>query len=268
MGYGVFLPGRWKRQPQGPVAVDWGNPLARGLLSAIDIRGGQGRDLCAQSSVIGATGISTGAGLIGVAAKFPGTGTPNFSVTTSNAASYSVGAVVQSYVDNQIQLMVDNDDVTTRVFQFRQSDTNLLEFITFQGGSPYFLTLAWPKRRIGSAVAASASGTVTNLAADGAVQSGTSGSVNAISGSTFVGCSKNSFGRFPWNGLIALAPIWGRALSPGELASWTENPWQLFRAPKPIVFSFPSATIPTLSSATVVNVSTTGATPQVYVDFP
>ena len=31
MSYGLFLPRRWTRQPQGPVEVDWGNPISRGL---------------------------------------------------------------------------------------------------------------------------------------------------------------------------------------------------------------------------------------------
>jgi hypothetical protein len=33
---GLFLPQRFSRQPQGPVAIDWGNPLTRGLVLAWD----------------------------------------------------------------------------------------------------------------------------------------------------------------------------------------------------------------------------------------
>jgi len=32
---GIFLPRRWTRQPQGPVSVDWGHPLARDLEVAL-----------------------------------------------------------------------------------------------------------------------------------------------------------------------------------------------------------------------------------------
>ena len=33
---GLILPQRFSRQPQGPVAIDWGNPLTRGMVLAWD----------------------------------------------------------------------------------------------------------------------------------------------------------------------------------------------------------------------------------------
>ena len=44
--------------------------------------------------------------------------------------------------------------------------------------------------------------------------------------------------------------IWDRALSSAELAEWTANPWQLFRADPLRIYSFPTGAI-TLNSLTM-----------------
>lgn len=56
---------------------------------------------------------------------------------------------------------------------------------------------------------------------------------------------------------------WSRALSDAEIAALSENPWQLFRAPKPIIYSLPATGTPTLSAATVIDIGTTSVRPRV-----
>lgn len=91
-------------------------------------------------------------------------------------------------------------------------------------------------------------------------------------------------GGFPWhtgtrlailpgfycNGSKVWAPTtWKRALSPGEVASYVANIWQLF-APLPRRYwsGFAAgATAPTLSAATVTAIRATQATPRVTVTF-
>lgn len=58
------------------------------------------------------------------------------------------------------------------------------------------------------------------------------------------------------------------AWTDAQVQSFLENPFQLFRPLRPILYSFPSgSTAPTLSAATVIDVGTTSARPRVTVTF-
>jgi len=266
----MYLARRWKRQPQGPVEVDWGHPMARGLVCFGDLRSpSESFDAARRGRIDGAglSSVTRSVGSIGAASSFPGNTESYYTLQTSTSpASYTLGAVVQSFADGAVQNVIDDDDAVTRVHQFRQNGSNQVELITFQGSNPYFLTLAWPNRRRGSAIAASATGTVTVIAADGVSASGTSGSINALSSTNLVGKSRQlSMQR--WNGLIALAAVWNRAFSEPELRDWTLNPWQVLRPRRLIIYSLPASGIPVLSGSTVIDIGQTSARPRVTVTF-
>jgi hypothetical protein len=78
------------------------------------------------------------------------------------------------------------------------------------------------------------------------------GSVSVISGS-----------RMPQLGGFAFR----RALTDGEMVSYTANPWQLFAPERRVTYFFPASGIPTLSAATAVSITSTTATPRVTVTF-
>ncbi len=58
---------------------------------------------------------------------------------------------------------------------------------------------------------------------------------------------------------------WDRALTDSEASTASENPWQLFRAPRPIIYSLPASGTPTLSAATVIDIGTTSVRPRVTI---
>lgn len=267
MAYGVYLPGRWRRQPQGAVEIDWSHPMARGLLSLARLDGPEtSRDYVRRSALQSVGGVLQGVGPLGPAAQFPGAGARYFSLSTASLPSaYTLGAVVQS--SSTAGNIIDDDvDTSPRIHQFRLNGSNL-EFITFSGAAFSVTSMAWPRRASGSAVAASASGTSAIIAADGVTNSATVGSVNALTSTQWVGAHKAAGSPQPWNGLIWLAAVWARAMTQGELAEWTRNPHQLLRPLRPILYSLPGAAAPTLSLPTVVDITSTSAKPRVTVTF-
>lgn len=259
----LLLKRQWTRQPQGPTGVDWGNPLARGLVRLIDFSGPAPRDL-----VTGQYLTQVGSNVSSVVTR-RGKATANTAESTfwtlptngETLGNLSMGWI-GAFSGGSVPIIVrDNTSVGGNYFfrnnggawQHRYGGTDSSTASTINTSQVYVALF------IGDSTTAS-------TYVDGAliVQS-------AIGSEAFVS---------PWyihqngsNGTGPLAtsvlmPIWRRPLSAAEGASWMQNPWQLF-APQQIIIPLEVAAsgTPVLSAATVTSITSTAATPRVTVTF-
>ena len=84
-------------------------------------------------------------------------------------------------------------------------------------------------------------------------------------GSQFIGTDPTGIFATRESPHALIGAAWDRVLSELEIAALSENPWQLFRAPRPIIYSLPASGTPTLSAATVIDIGTTSARPRVTI---
>lgn len=267
-----FLAQRWRRQPQGPVAVDWGNPLARGAVWGISnlpaFRPFLSRDSSA-AAVGGSAGLGITSGLSGIKFldnsayfEWPDTGLPmgssprsvlfvQFFTDAASGGSFTFAGLNWGSVNNAFGIN----------FKSGASDVyNWGSDVTFS--SSLIATnkqLSTVVTHTGSAASYWLNGTSLgsqsqnlNTVSDGFVRLG-----KVQNGSVFTATAGE---------IVALAVVWNYALPVGIAAALSENPWQLFRAPRPIIYSLPGgATIPTLSAATAIDVGSTSARPRVTI---
>lgn len=278
-----FLAQRWRRQPQGPVAVDWGNPLTRGLKAAFDLR--TVRDLVTQTGPSLDT-ASTVVNWQGVGKTFPSTTTTQFAHRSNYALTGPMTAFVLADINtlsNYTQFISKEQNATTNVaYEFRcgvgSATGSELVLVEATAGGEFAIWCTFP-----SVVSAGFSGSVAFTRDSGIVNGGNrnffangkkfSGALSYSSGSTSIGddgASAVIFGSrvdavTRLDGRVYLASLWDRALSDSEIAALSENPWQLFRAPRPIIYSLPSSTVPVLSAATAIDIGSTSARPRVTI---
>lgn len=281
-----FLAQRWRRQPQGPVAVDWGNPLTRGLNDAFvgnQLAVNLARTNAAPTLYSAGVSLPTlegGAG--GVGWKLNGTSgvvevRPNPWV---NAGSYWTQFALftqRSATASSISTIYDGASSETVDRSITLDSSGVLSGYTYDGSRVTVTgTKSTPLGKLASAalrvrpnVSVQSLDLFCDGKLDGAVSCVSAGydafsnpmlgiGANGVVGTNYISGSAVNLYAFG---------LWTRALSDPEIAALSENPWQLFRAPKPIIYSLPSSTIPTLSSPTVINITTTGATPRVTVTF-
>jgi hypothetical protein len=261
----------WITQPRLG-GVDWGNSLTRGLLrlydfsrSGIDATGfgvkrwtvgtgglmpttfGSGLHVN-QASTVGsgestATLLSSGMSAILVAVKHANPGGTD--LLFGDIASYAYNWGFVSGVDNFLGFAVTNSTGTAKNAtggDFPISSIPVVAVGTYGDGDNYVRNYT------------------NGVLKDSNPQTGTI-QQNAYS----IGCNY-------WSGssldvTVLLGGVWNRCLTPDEVWRVSRNPWQLF-APMPQQIWVPSiSTAPTLSSPTMVNITTTTATPRVTVTF-
>lgn len=64
-----------------------------------------------------------------------------------------------------------------------------------------------------------------------------------------------------------MTAAWNRVLSETEIYALVENPWQLLRERRPIVYSLPSSGI-VLSNTTVIDIGATSARVRTTITYP
>lgn len=233
---------RQRQQPQQPTPIDWSNPITRGLVFAyfLGASGGfgygeDGRSMMAYTST---AGYQTGTPIVtplGFGGKSTNTGygiisSPNQHSITSGA--YSLFLVATAPGNNTIQSAIDDDDGTTRRFQFRLNN-NYPEFIPFNSGGNAAnfagATISAASLVSGFSIGATASSTAATLWSNGRKTSVAASGILAPNLAIWIGCRKT--GANAWlNGGVSLAAVWNRPLADVEMQSLAVDPWQLFSA--------------------------------------
>lgn len=270
----------WTRQPQGAAWINWANPINKDLLLAVD----KGRQIWPPGSAV-KTGTREQIQIDVPAGGFRTTG---FGSTLGAGTSDSLKTTVTTH--NALRTIVfwtfrrgDGGGNLGRVYEKSSVElvyilSGLVNYLRATGANP-FSGWTFPNT-VGS------TGTLDNLAithdtsqlsaplfyqkgnpvAATSSQGATSGIWNTNSEPYIIG-NRISDGARNWDGTIGPLFLFDRILSREELQTLYFAPWQLFRpANSPVFYSLPAAA-PTLSAATVTSITTTGATPQVYVQF-
>lgn len=278
MPYGVYLPGRWRQQPQGAVRIDWSHPLANGLVYA-NLLGPQNVDLV-QGALPTTTGTRQRARQFGVARGFGatlGVGTTDL-VTGTLPSSFdryttSIRSLRNGAGGNSLGRLHSNLN-SECYYNVLSNRTDVTRSAVTTSGI-WFFGEAWATG-IWRTTTVSFDGptpSAPKVYIDGNAQTvsvvtAPSGNFLSISGSMAVGNYVSGSLARVWDGLHQDFFVWSRILSDGETRAQHENPYQVLAPIRPILYSFPSAaTAPTLSAATVIDIGTTSARPRVTVTF-
>jgi hypothetical protein len=229
-----------RNQPQGRIAIDWGNPITRGLAFALVhlqgnaagwSRGAPNRPYDSAIDVV--TPIGRAAKATTISSQLYDTG--QIGITGSDYGLFAYGTLssasaIQSAIDD------DLDTASPRCFQFRLN-SGKTELITFDtGASPYFATaaaLSADQLAAGVAMGAAVSGNNIAVFQNGIKTAATaSGTQRVPSGDFRIGQHKGAGGAGWATGGLALVMGWSRTPTDAEMRSLAENPWQLFRAPE------------------------------------
>jgi hypothetical protein len=261
----LFLPQRWKRQPQGPVQIDWSHPLASSLTAAVtpirlqEMVSGRPLTLSAPLSV----------GKQGVAFEFIDAAPRSVDYNVASAATppqFTVAAVAINRVSSGGRTFVwcsFKDAPTGTMILCYEAGGGRLELvrggvITLSGGSnvptntPTVIGARWGDA---TSVQILLNGRVNTTHAHNATTS-------AFSANRQIG-RRGGFNAS--NALISGVFEWNRALSNSEWASFSENPWQIFAPLRQTFFSLPGTTGPVLSLPTVIDITSTSVRPRVTI---
>ena len=269
----LILPRRFTRQPQGPVEIDWNNPLTDGLIVAFSAGSGF-RNIAASTELVkvGTPNLSA-VTQEGVAANFALASNDGLSVGTSSVYNPSeqtifVIANPTSFGTSQGMMLFTRDSNTLG----RSFDLDIYNFSSF--GARYYVngggTLNTNELRENVAptakryaVCATQIGSNAVLYLDGKSVASSSGfqSIASSTGDTQIGRRTYVGYTQSLNGTLPFAAMWERALSLDEVVAVNNNPWQLFRA-KPRVLYFDAssgASFLPLTSITASNITTSSA---------
>lgn len=222
-------------QPQGLARIDWSNPITRGLAfaHALNGRNVQGH---------GAPGVLSGTAVATASPKGLGLQTASTTSTLYTASdtgitgsNYSLLAVGSATSTSAIQSAIDDDNGTTRCFQFRinSAKANLIAFDT--GGATYSVsagTMTAAQLSQGFVIGAQVAGNSLAVFQNGIKTSGTAVNTQRTpTGDFAIGQRKAGSATTGWaTGGLSLVAGWTRTLSDAEMRSLAENPWQLFAA--------------------------------------
>jgi hypothetical protein len=252
----TFLPRRWKRQPQGPVGIDWGNRLTHGLTDAFDFRRIDTPNLIARTrqQTQRNSSLAMASGAAGRGIRFPGGSTAGhlavgagddyrglkqtwlvvarvYAVAVSNAVLVGKHDSNGSWDGWNISTAIGTPPLSVNL-QLKKTDATEANL---QIPTPDLRTIPW--------FAAAGAFDTANLwlafngrtTPDESLGGGTMSITNTES--LHFGSSPD-----PWwsthNGIIFAAFGWtNRALSRAELAEVTHNPWQLFTPAQRRIYS-------------------------------
>lgn len=234
---GLILPNEWTRQPQTPVGIDWGNPLAKGLRAAV--------------SGISAYDFVTNKFLT-VSGAFTKTATPYGVAHTTTAAADSTyielpfeisGAVsVVTVVSRDVSATTTGTGKVAPVITNRTA--NQANFWEFNLGNGFGALGDIDKPRLSNNSAG-----FGTIYADGVALSGNNPATTALTNGRFYtlaavaasGATASGSGKmwlfatltgsyFSLVGRMPLALVYDRALSAAEVKSLSDNPWQIFKS--------------------------------------
>jgi hypothetical protein len=243
----LYLPRRWKQQPQGAVRIDWGNGLSRDLRVALHPVNGRFYDITryaaanasANASLVGSP---SGIGLNGIGVTSDGGVQSQYSTFFPPVASYVVvGFSVDpywhgiSYVSHSLGGYGGGPNsshfgVATEPYSLGRQVTFRLSTNNYDGAgnSLTFPNLIEQGKQFvyGSTRVAGANGLRAFSSGRflGSADGGTGG-IGIYSGTVDAG----NAGYYGSGNTILMVAYWERALSDAEMVSVTSEPWQVFK---------------------------------------
>jgi hypothetical protein len=275
----------WTRQPQGSIRPNFSTPLGSKLLSICRLNG-DGVDLVSGNRVtLGTNGVYV----------------PNkhgVSLQSSGTTSYRASVPIDLSNYQQITIafwLYWNQNLNDTTFAFAHDSSPTQRYIGYAPGySPNTLIVSlsssaayhgnncpwtytpeaqWNYHVLTLDIASTARNGLARMWVNGF-------SAPLTEFSTDIGTATDKFlnstmyffsdssGAWKGNGRLQDFTIFGGLLTPAEAQSLWVNPWQVYKpAPTQIWFPGPVSAAPTLSSPTMVNITTTTATPRVTVTF-
>jgi len=241
----LFLPQRWRRQPQYPVRIDRNNPLTIGLGVLLTTAYGARLNNVSPTADTSVTGF----GRSEKGLKYTGTTSSTFAWQVGvNPDAITIAALFDlSALANFNQLCAYEQSATANIaYDLRlgstATDTKTYFGRTSASGQRFFrgtanafanesfsntLVISSPNGLIESAPTYYANKTLITLGDDlGAAGQQNSRSVDSL----YIGTRQDGASHF-W-GTIYQFVVWSRQLSAAESLEWAANPWQLF-APLP-----------------------------------
>lgn len=233
-------------QPQGPVGINWSNPITKGLVAVYDAGSGDmTRNLVASASPLTNNGAVVGLSDKGKVLTLNGGGyLRNSTIAPVAAAPITFLCFTRPRVDlasagDKTIFLLSIDNGYSYIYKlYSASAGNGLIAQTYDGGNSaaiiggsyqqagkwYFAGARWASNSSRSVFQdeLSVSDTGTRSAPSG---------INSIS----IGYSPWSSGE-TWDGDIAIPMLWNRALSDSEIKSIRENPWQIFEDEEDYLF--------------------------------
>lgn len=227
----LILPRRFTSQPQGPVGIDYSNPVCRDLVFAVE--GSQGtRDLVkpdfgsfkptapmpsGMAQVFGAASPSIYSARQDLAGATAATWQVLFKMSVLGAEIFEQWTGTQRWLvqtPGSIIWVAAQDNAGNR----RRWDVTGTQFVVDYW---YSLILSW---RGGSDASVLLNGTFKTLS-----------SVNAVATAIGTGLPAVRVGSITTTGgSVALARAWRRGLSESEMLSLHANPWQIFKPPSTV----------------------------------
>ncbi len=221
------------KQPQTPVGIDWGNPLASSLNLAFNPAIEQGI-----SRVIRPGGVL---GSYSAAAK---------SIDTSIAARLTqdrtlfaliIAGGSYSAFPHAVEIGASSSDAGS-VLGIGASNTGVVRFYGSTGISSHILSgTIYQSGQHAYATRKTSAGVLTGFV-DGLV-AGTSSGATGLTPPTGFYIGGNAVGTARWPNQVGLVLQWNRALSDAEIKSLSDNPWQIFQPDEPELI------VPTTSDA-------------------
>lgn len=227
----LILPSRRVVQPQGPVEIDWTNPLARGLVDAISAP-----RLGSKSAVRGTypTAVNSGAP-VSVGSRGFGAYAPQSS--GSSKLSYLTVAVGPPFTFILVYDQVELPNTTLRTagdwgissngYVLAPNGTNFRALVSRAGTNT---SLVGSPVLVGAKVDAICADTTAAAYWENGVRTAYNaahGGIDASQGTLNLGAASD--GAAASGARIYGAFVWNRALSDAEIRAVSENPWQLFR---------------------------------------
>jgi len=265
---GLYLPQRWKRQPQGPQRIDWGNPLAAGL-TGLHVPG------TALHTAVG--GATTQAGVCG--RGFVAGASQYWQVSDQARVSASPTWTILAFA----RLPSSGSGSGRTAYCERPNDPHIVKIHWGLGSNPQAGVTVRDQAYAGLINDAPPEAVIaaSSICTFGAARYGPSDHRVIVNGrqtnalTTTVpfnfGATAATVGNDPQDsssasfsdGLLFAVCTWSRPLSDSELRAWHENPWQLFAPQRAAFFSLPAASGPVLSLPTVTDITSTSVRPRV-----
>lgn len=224
-------------QPQGQASIDWNNPITRGLIEAYLPIGTRGVDVIAAAPMpVGVSTVNVRVGKYGRASVFSSSLNARNSARMQSLAECSIFAIAlnsgtsatteicgygNSGSANPLFMLGMSPSSPTPSFRVRDTANTNQEVSGGTWASASDAILCGTRSEAGNFQKMYVNGLEANTAAATAM-----GSV-AFDRWAVGGLRRNTDGLY-LTGSVYLAAAWNRALSPAEVKSLSDNPWQIF----------------------------------------
>lgn len=260
----ILLPDKWRRQPSGPVSVDWNNPLARGLVLAYvpTVPYNAARNTPA---IVAPTLVPTSEGI-----ALAGNGSTSYlklaatpTLITGSYSSYSISALGAEWANSNAISQGVAFSETWSVRYFYGGGTRYV-WASGVGNDVPAGSGAGGISRVGISVASGVS-SGAKVFWNGALAITTTGTPPALSGSRsiLVGRSEDVGGvtHQAANNNIILSLAWNRPLSADEMQEADKSPYAIFRKqPRILYFNTAGGGATIAGALESLTLSTFGAT--------